>query len=100
MTTTDRVLLPRAESFESAARPPYESGIADLGGAKALFLDGGRPNANVVVEALQRLMEARFEIAATVVRKADLGIKGGPLPKEVFEKLVQEVDAAVVAIGS
>ncbi len=101
MRTKVSALLPRAEQFESAARPPYGSGIADLHGVKVVFVDDTRPNAGVMLEAFQRQMEAKFEIGATVVRKGDLGLGSSvPLPKEVFEKLVKEVDAAIVAVGS
>jgi hypothetical protein len=36
-----------------------------------------------------------------VIHKVDLGLRvNEPLPKDVFEKLVSEVDAGVVALGS
>jgi hypothetical protein len=47
------------------------------------------------------LLEAKYGIRSVVVHKIDLGLRvNEPLPKDVFEKLANEVDAGVVALGS
>jgi len=65
------------------------------------FIDDSRPNADVVLAAYQALLETKYGIHPVVLHKVDLGLRiNEPLPKDVFEKLANEVDAGVVALGS
>jgi hypothetical protein len=104
MAAGDRggVLLPRAEIFRGmSADRITQAGLADLRGKKVAFIDDSRPNADVILAEYRALMEARHGIEAVTVEKRALGSGVNlPLPAEVFERLVAEVDAAVVALGS
>jgi len=65
------------------------------------FIDDSRPNADVVLAEYQALLEKNHGIRSVVIHKVDLGLRiNEPLPKDVFEKLANEVDAGVVALGS
>ncbi len=96
------VLLPRAEAFRGMSPDRVtKAGLADLRGKKVAFIDDSRPNADVILAEYRALMEARHGIEAVPVDKRSLGSGvNQPLPADVFERLVQEVDAAVVALGS
>jgi hypothetical protein len=96
------VLLPRAETFRGTSRDRITGpGLADLQGKKVAFIDDSRPNADVILAEYRALMEARYGIEAVPVDKRALGSGvNQPLPEDVFERLVREVDAAVVALGS
>lgn len=95
------VLLPRAEAKSASAARVAKPGLADLRGKRIAFIDDSRPNADVVLAEYQALLESLYGIRAVVIHKVDLGLRvNEPLPKEVFEKLVAEVDAGVVALGS
>lgn len=96
------VLLPRAEVFRGmSADRVTKGGLANLRGKKVAFIDDSRPNADVILAEYRALMETRHGIEAVPVDKRALGSGvNQPLPAEVFERLVAEVDAAVVALGS
>ncbi|MCC6531756.1 MAG: hypothetical protein IT531_04340 [Burkholderiales bacterium] len=95
------VLLPRAEARGGTGRRTTRPGLADLKGKRVAFIDDSRPNADVVLAAYQALLEQKYGIRATVVHKVDLGLRiNEALPKEVFDKIVSEVDAGLVALGS
>ena len=96
------VLLPRAEGFRGKSQDRITgAGLADLRGKKVAFIDDTRPNADVILAEYRALMEARYGIEAVPVDKMELGSGvNQPLPADVFERLVAEVDAAVVALGS
>jgi hypothetical protein len=95
------VLLPRAESFKGRSKGRVaKPGLADLRGKRVAFIDDSRPNADVVLAEFQALMEAKYGIQAVVIHKVDLGVRvNEPLPKDVFTKLANEVDAGLVALG-
>lgn len=95
------VLLPRAEATAGANARVTRPGLADLRGKRIGFVDDSRPNADVVLAAYQALLEKSFGIRSVVIHKVDLGLRvNEALPKDVFDKLVGEVDAALVALGS
>lgn len=95
------VLFPRAEVKGGSKARVTRPGLADLRGKRLAFVDDSRPNADVVLAEYQVLLEKKYGIRSTVIRKVDLGLRvNEPLPKEVFEKLANEVDAGVVALGS
>ena len=65
------------------------------------FIDDSRPNADVVLGEYQALLETKYGIRSVVIHKVELGLRiNEPLPREVFDKLANEVDAGVVALGS
>jgi hypothetical protein len=95
------VLFPRAEARAGSKARVATPGLADLRGKRVAFIDDSRPNADVVLAEYQALLEATYGIHSVVIHKVDLGLRvNEPLPKDVFEKLVSEVDAGVVALGS
>lgn len=95
------VLLPRAEARGGAQSRVTKAGLDDLRGKRVAFIDDSRPNADVVLAQYQALLESKYGIAATVVHKVDLGLRvNEAIPKDFWEKLVGEVDAGVVALGS
>ena len=95
------VLLPRAEAKARAKGIVTKPGLTDLRGKRVAFVDDSRPNADVVLAEYQALLESKYAIHSVVVHKVDLGLRvNEPLPKDVFEKLANEVDAGVVALGS
>jgi len=95
------VLLPRAESHGGSKGRVAKPGLADLRGKRVAFIDDSRPNANVVLAEYQALLEKKYGIHPVVIHKIDLGLRiNEPLPKDVFEKLANEVDAGIVALGS
>ena len=95
------VLFPRAEIKVGSGARVAKPGVADLRGKRVAFIDDSRPNADVVLAAYQALLETKYGIHPVVLHKVDLGLRiNEPLPKDVFEKLVTEVDAGVVALGS
>ena len=96
------VLLPRGETFRGMSGDRVtKAGLADLRGKKVAFIDDSRPNADVILAEYRALMQTRHGIEAVPVDKRALGSGvNQPLPAEVFERLVVEVDAAVVALGS
>ncbi len=99
--TRGTVLLPRAESWSGSKARVTRPGLADLRGKRVAFIDDSRPNADVVLAEYQALLEKKYEIHAVVIHKVDLGLRiNEPLSKDVFEKLANEVDAGVVALGS
>lgn len=95
------ILLPRAEPTGQSTGRVAKPGIADLRGKRVAFIDDSRPNADVVLAEYQSLLEAKYGIHSVVVHKVDLGLRvNEPLPKEFFQKLTNEVDAGIVALGS
>lgn len=95
------VLFPRAEARGGSQARVARPGLADLRGKRVAFIDDSRPNADVVLAEYQALLEKKYGIRSTVVHKVDLGLRvNEPLPKDAFEKLANEVDAGVVALGS
>ena len=95
------VLLPRAEAKAGSEERVTKPGLAELRGKRVAFIDDSRPNADVVLAAYQALLETKYGIRSVVIHKVDLGLRvNEPLPKDVFEKLANEVDAGVVALGS
>ena len=95
------VLLPRAEARGGSQGRVTKPGLADLKGKRIAFVDDSRPNADVVLAEYQALLEEKYGIRSTVVHKVDLGLRvNEPLPKDFWEKLVGEVDAGIVALGS
>ncbi len=96
------VLLPRAETFKGRSKGRVvKPGLADLRGKRVAFIDDSRPNADVVLAEYQALLETKYGIRSVVIHKVDLGVRvNEPLPKDVFAKLANEVDAGVVALGS
>jgi hypothetical protein len=95
------VLLPRAEAYGKSKGRVAQPGLADLRGKRVAFIDDSRPNADVVLAAYQALLEKKYGIHSVVIHKIDLGLRiNEALPKDVFEKLANEVDAGVVALGS
>ncbi len=95
------VLLPRAEAKAGSQGRVTKPGLAELRGKRVAFVDDSRPNADVVLAEYQALLEKKFGIRSVVIHKIDLGLRiNEPLPKDVFDKLANEVDAGVVALGS
>jgi hypothetical protein len=95
------ILLPRAEARAGSKVRVAKPGLADLRGKRVAFIDDSRPNADVVLAEYQALLEKNYGIRSVVIHKVDLGLRiNEPLPKDVFEKLANEVDAGVVALGS
>ena len=99
--TRGTVLLPRAEAKTGSKGRVVKPGLAELRGKRVAFVDDSRPNADVVLAEYQALLEKNYGIHSVIIHKVDLGLRvNEPLPKDVFEKLANEVDAAVVALGS
>ena len=95
------VLLPRAEAKAGSKKRVAGPGLSDLKGRRVAFIDDSRPNADVVLAEYQALLEAKYGIRSIVIHKIDLGLRiNEPLSKDAFEKLANEVDAGVVALGS
>ena len=95
------VLLPKAESYGGLIGRVDMPGLADLRGKRVAFIDDGRPNAGVLLAEYEALLVKKYGIRSVVIRKVDLGVRvNQPLPKDIFEKLANEVDAGVVALGS
>ena len=100
-TQRGTVLLPRAEAKARSKGRMATAGLTNLRGKRVAFIDYSRPNADVVLAEYQALLEAKYGISSVVIHKVDLGLRiNEPLPKDVFEKLANGVDAGVVALGS
>lgn len=75
--------------------------LDDLAHKVIAFIDDGRPNANVALASIRQEMVNTFHIRPVVIEQKAFGL-GPPdrLPSDVFERLVNEVDAVVVGIAS
>jgi hypothetical protein len=85
------VAAPRPPVAELAHRP------GTLDGKRLGFLDNGKPNADVLLAAIEEFLSQRAsELAIVRERKR---AAGAPADTDMLDRLVQGADLAVVGVG-
>lgn len=89
------VLVPTAEArfgeVEMAKRPDSLEGKA-IG-----FMWNAKPNGDILLKNLERILKSRLKSSATIMREKPLASSGAPA--EVIEELSAKCDFVVLAIG-
>lgn len=95
------ILFPRAEEFEQAEKPKQGERFSGINGKRILLLDDMRPNANVLLAALNDILVREHAVDATIDDVRSLGGDfAEPIPRGVHERLAGQFDAVIVALAS
>ena len=76
---------------------PMAERLPDMGGKTIGFLWNNKPNGDVLFGRLEALLREKYEIKDAIYgQKPTASV---PVSKEVLDKMVDSVDAAVVGLG-
>ncbi|MFC1985462.1 hypothetical protein ACFLWC_00535 [Chloroflexota bacterium] len=94
------VLFPGAEEF--AQQEAIKAGVelSDIRGKRIALLSNGRPTAGIALASLREILTKDYASNAFIATPPDHDVSLTDLPTEVFDRIANEADAAVVGVGT
>lgn len=97
MAEVFEILCPRAETFEKKTIDFKKQWDGDIHGKSVLFLNDGRPNADVLLAAVRDHLVEKYAVVPHEFGLWSIGRTAAEgLPTELMEKYAREVDAVVL----